>query len=462
MTNSSPAALRLDLSRALREGMQAVVEVPVGQAMLDARAPRCAEIGRRLLALQEQEVAGFARLDFEAWSLGAVEDRSRELSALGETLLVLGIGGSALGARALRDALRPDNAWPAQRAPGEGRVEILDSLDPALVRSTLRRLDPRRTVVAAISKSGGTIETVSLLKVVQAWLSSANPDDWKQRLTFVTDPAEGAFREVAAREGIASLAVPPDVGGRFSVLTAVGMLPAAFLGLDLRALLAGGRSSGDLAVEPDDAAWRLAALHDAWWEAGGRVAAWMTYCDRLASLGAWFQQLWAESLGKRRSDGAELGWTPLSLRGPADQHSLLQLLQDGPRDKLVTLVSLGEREADITIPASGAVLDPLGGFLEGKSFGAVLRAEEAGTVAALVEAGRPVAELRVPRLDEQSLGALFAFFQRTVAYAGLLWDIDPFDQPGVEAGKRYASAMLGREGFDDEAARLAEVLSGRD
>jgi glucose-6-phosphate isomerase len=339
---------------------------------------------------------------------------------------------------------------------------VLDTLDPDFVRRVLASLDPQRTVVAAISKSGGTLETVSLTKVVQSWLEAACPSDWAQRMTFVTDPDRGAFRALAAEAGLSTLAVPADVGGRFSVLTAVGLLPAAFLGLDTSGLLAGARSLGSIADPAADPAWRYATLHDVWWQAGGRVSVLLSYREGLTAFGAWYQQLWAESLGKRRGDGEALGWTPLALRGPADQHSLLQLLQEGPSDKLVTSLRVGAASADLCIPSSESPTGALGSDLNGLALDAILRAEEAGTVAALVEDGRPVVDLNVPELNEHTLGALFGFFMRAAAYAGLLWDIDPFDQPGVEAGKRYASAMLGRQGTAAEAARLRAVLGDRD
>ena len=460
MSDTVPS-LSLDLSRAVREGLRGRASAPT-RLDLSARDTRAAAIGERLLALQAANQVGFARCDGEAWGLPGVVRRAVALRQLGDCLLVLGIGGSALGARALRDAF---SAREAPARTGEGppaRVEVLDTLDPASVRLMLARLDPSRTVVAAISKSGGTLETVSLTKVVQQWLAAARPDDWTERFTFVTDPEHGAFRALAGPVGVATLSVPSDVGGRFSVLTAVGMLPAAFLGLDTSALLAGARSAGGIEDPQGDLAWTYACLHDAWWQAGGRVSALMSYHEGLASFGAWYQQLWAESLGKRRSDGVELGWTPLSLRGPADQHSLLQLFQQGPPDKLLTSLRVRERSDELRIPAGPSALSGLSPDLNNLSLGEILRAEEAGTVAALVEDGRPVVDLSVERLDETSLGALFGFFMRAVAYAGLLWEVDPFDQPGVEAGKRYASAMLGRAGFAAEAARLSDVLDGRD
>ena len=447
--------ITLDLSRALRFlPSEGAVSAPELQTLERLRS-RASDIGQQLSELHESRAVGFARLDDDEWQMSETIDRAADLQSLGDSMLLLGIGGSALGARAIRDALAP-SALTRDRGR---QLVVLDTLDPDRVRSVLEQLNPARTVVAAISKSGGTLETVSLLKVVQAWLKNARPSDWAQRMTLVTDATDGKFREIAEALELSALSVPRDVGGRFSVLTAVGMLPAAFLGLDVRAFLAGAREGGSFEAVAEDPAWDYAAIHHLWWEAGATVSALMSYSDRLSSFGAWFQQLWAESLGKRAVDGRELGWTPLALRGPADQHSLLQLLQEGRRDKLVTMLRIQERAPSFLIPAT---LPELGEELDGLELSDVLRAEEAGTVAALVESGRPVVDLTLARLDAFHLGSLFFFFQRAVAYAGLLWGVDPFDQPGVEAGKRYASALLGRRGFDTEAERLRDLLNDRD
>ena len=447
--------ITLDLRRALRLlSTQEGVSAPDLGALEELRS-RAPDVAQKLIELQETRTVGFARLDDEEWQTAQTVARAAELQSLGDNMLMLWIGGSALGARVIRDALVSEGMSDQE----DRRLFILDTLDPERVGAVLTKLDPASTVVAAISKSGGTLETVSLLKVVQSWLKSARPSDWAERITLVTDSKRGKFREIAGRLNLSPLSVPSDVGGRFSVLTSVGMLPAAFLGLDVGAFLAGARESGSFETVAEDPAWDYAALHHLWWEAGASVSALMSYSDRLSSFGGWFQQLWAESLGKVSSDGRELGWTPLALRGPADQHSLLQLLQEGRRDKLVTMLRIKDAPSSLSIPAT---LPDLGEDLDGLDLSEVLRAEEAGTGAALVESGRPVVDLNVARLDAFHLGALFFFFQRAVAYAGLLCEVDPFDQPGVEAGKRYASALLGRPGFDDEAERLRDLLNDRD
>ena len=447
--------VRVDLRFALRSRLGERASAPSLDEVTIFRA-RAQPEANKLLKLQQEGLVGFARLDSEAWQVDAVVACAAKLRGLADTLLVLGIGGSALGARALQDALADD-----LHALGGPRLVILDTLDPRHVLGRLARLDSSRTALAAISKSGGTLETISLFKLVQAWLSERQPSDWRERVVLVTDPETGAFRELAESEGLTSLPVPADVGGRFSVLTAVGLLPAAFLGLSPADFLAGARASGRLTEAASDPAWDYALVHHLWWREGARVSALMSYREGLSTLGDWFVQLWAESLGKLRPEGA-YGWTPLALRGPADQHSILQLLQEGPRDKLLTMIRVHEGEPDVEIPVGQGAIASLGADLAGRCFREILSAEEAGTVAALVADGRPVIELHIDKLDAHHFGALVAFFQRAVAYLGVLAGIDPFDQPGVEAGKRFASAILGRPGAAETASGLAEVLDGRE
>ncbi|MEE2829952.1 MAG: glucose-6-phosphate isomerase [Myxococcota bacterium] len=459
MTQSSPPYFVLDLNRASGGGIAGAGPIvdsrTVSMEDLKGRTESWSGVTQALRQLEAEGQSCFARLETPDWGLSALEDLVPRLRRLGNTLVVLGMGGSALGARALTDALAP--------AAGQHRVEVVDSLDSSLVRGLLDRLDAKRTVVAAVSKSGSTVETLALLKIFQSWLRTEAAADWKQRIVFVTDPEEGELRRLAVAEGLEALPVPRDVGGRFSVLTAVGMLPASFLGLDVAAFHRGAVSNSEVETGPEGDAWRFALLHDAWWQAGSRGAVWMTYSERLRSLGAWYRQLWAESLGKRAADGSGQGWTPLLFQGPGDQHSLLQLLQDGPPDKLITLVQVGDGPDGLCVPrGEPEAFDQLGGYLSGSTLETVLEAEERGTLAALVAAGRPVARIVLPRLDEATLGALFAFYERVVAYTALLLGVCPFDQPGVEAGKRYAAALLGRPGYEGEALRLKDILDGSD
>ncbi len=444
MTQSSPT-LRLDTRHAERSSLPA--QVPALERALDA-----------LLARQAAGTAGFLTLDADAWELGAAAEAGRRLRGRADVLLVLGIGGSALGARALESAL-------AGAGVGRPRLAVLDTIDPAFVRATLDGVDPSRAAVAVISKSGGTIETAALFRLVLPWLRAA--PDWRDRLVFVTDPRRGLLRPLADAWGLTALSVPPDVGGRFSVLTAVGILPAAFLGLDVDGLLAGARrmaaacATRTLAGNP---AWRFAAVHDHWWP-DADVTVFYPYCERLRGFGEWFQQLWAESLGKPR-DGAEpYGWTPAAHRGPTDQHSQLQMWQEGPPGRIVTFVGVDDPGTDLGPLPLPEPEDAVVPALADVTFRRLLDAERLGTAAALITAGRPAIDLRLPRVDAPSVGELVVFLEAATAFAGLLRGVDPFDQPGVELGKRITRALL-EEGLPERSEAVGfdwalEVLARR-
>ncbi len=249
--------------------------------------------------------------------------------------------------------------------------------------------------------------------------------------------------------------MPPPVGGRFSVLTAVGLLPLAAAGFDVAALCEGADEMRKRCEEPDprkNPAALLAAALYAYDRRGKKIHVLFPYADALRDLGAWYVQLWAESLGKTE----EVGPTPLAAVGATDQHSLLQLLMEGPKDKVVAFVTVEDRGEKLGIPAWHAE-DPALGYLAGKTLGELIDAEAAGTQAALEAAGRPTLNLRLPRIDARSVGELLFLWEAATAIAGPLFGVDPFDQPGVEASKKITQGLLGRPGF--EAHRTA--LEGR-
>lgn len=446
--------VRMSVRHAFGPGLPAPPDGPAPPE-LTALTEHEAALGRAedaLCALEDAGTVGFRALDTEAWELDEAKRIAERLRGATDVLLVLGIGGSALGASALDHALGPTTDDPH-------RLVVLDTVDPFAVQRALAALDPARTAVAAISKSGGTVETAALFRLVLPWLRAGAGDAWTERLVLITDRVRGALRPLVDAHGLAALPVPDDVGGRFSVLTAVGILPAAYRGLDVDALLAGAAAMAghvrrrDVRANP---AWMFAATHDLWWPRA-TVSVLLTYSERLTLIGAWYMQLWAESLGKPRPDGP-YGWTPAHARGPADQHSQLQLWQEGPADRVVTVVEVEDHGVDITIPDLSGPEDGVGTYLAGKPLTELLDAERRGTTAALVSVGRPVIKLRVPRVDAHCVGQLIMLFETATAIAGLLRDIDPFDQPGVEAGKRYAYGQLGREGFADAAAEVEQLL----
>jgi glucose-6-phosphate isomerase len=375
-------------------------------------------------------------------------------------VLVLGIGGSALGTKALLTALKPPawNEWDDEGREFYPRLTVLENVDPTTIAAALRRIDPRRVLVNVISKSGGTAETMAQYLVVRAWLEEALGDAAFRHLVFTTDPSRGALRELAARESIATLDVPPDVGGRFSVLSPVGLLPAALAGIDIGSLIAGARRAIDRA-ESDDLLRNPAALYAALhWAAdtdlAARIHVLMPYTDRLREFAEWYRQLWAESLGKRLNrEGrtVHVGPTPLAAVGATDQHSQVQLFMEGPFDKVITFVRVERFGEDVPIPTpdpSSPPLPPDLAYLPSHSLGELLNAEYEATSAALAEMGRMSCTLHLPELTAETVGEAIMFYQLATGYAGAWYGIDPFDQPGVELGKRLTYAAMGRPGYE--------------
>ena len=389
-----------------------------------------------------KEIAGFAE------GLGQAHDH----------VLVLGIGGSALGARALLGALRQPawNELDDESREFFPRLTVLENVDPTSIAAALKRIDPRRVLVNVISKSGGTAETLAQYLVVRGWLEDALGGAATRHLVFTTDPERGVLRELASREGIATLSVRPAVGGRFSVLSPVGLLPAALVGIDIQQLLLGARdavnraSAADLRQNP---AALYAGLH---WVAdaalGARIHVLMPYTDRLREFAEWYRQLWAESLGKRVDrHGREVftGPTPVGAVGVTDQHSQVQLFMEGPFDKVISFVVVEDLATDVAIPRRDS-LPPDLAYLPGHSLGGLLRAEYDATSAALARAGRMNCTLKLPTLDSRTIGELIMFFQLATGYAGVWYGVDAFDQPGVELGKKLTYAAMGRPGYSSE------------
>jgi glucose-6-phosphate isomerase len=427
---------------------------PAVRTMLAERFPDVQAAVRSYRAAGEY---GFTTLGAQDALVSALEAFALARHRTFDHLLILGIGGSALGMRALLTALRPAawNEWPADRRDGWPTVTILENVDPMTVAATLDRLDPRRTLVNVISKSGGTAETLAQYLIVRAWLeqavgTTALPD----HIVVTTDPERGALRALVREEGFPSFEVPPAVGGRFSVLTAVGLLPAALVGLDIRALVAGAaaavRSAESDSLEENPPA-RWAGLQ---WQAqltrAANIHVLMPYSDRLRDTAEWFRQLWAESLGKQFDrQGAEVfrGPTPLAAIGATDQHSQVQLFMEGPFDKTITFIRTADTMQMMPIPAANGQQraasgdDPLA-YLPGHTLGQLLDAEFLATREALRQQGRMNMTLTLDAVGPRELGYLIMFFQLATGYAGVWYDVNPFDQPGVELGKDLTRAAM--------------------
>ena len=368
-------------------------------------------------------------------------------------MLLLGIGGSALGARALQKAFFPAQDRPGHQGPW---LWIADNVDAASFDALLDSLPPQQTLVVAISKSGGTIETISQYFMARQWLRQKLGSSWNEHMIAVTDENNGFLREEARQHSLASLPVPDYLGGRYSVLSAVGLLPAAFMGMDWRGLLAGAHSTAaPLLANPASLArypvTRLAAWNLALEQTGYSELIFFSYIPLWATLGPWFCQLWAESLGKQGR-----GTMPLSAVGVTDQHSVNQMFLDGPRNKACLFLTAGGlargRSFDEDLPQRWA-------WLKGKRFGELLDAEALGTRMALAQSATPLLGIHMADSSEKAAGALMLLLEATTLVTGWLMGINPVDQPAVELGKRLANARLGAPGYVEEEAALGKFLA---
>ena len=399
----------------------------------------------------------FYDLPYDETSIAACEALAGDLRDRFTSLVVLGIGGSALGTRAAIEAVPAD-----LRAAGARRVEVLDNIDPSSLSQILDSLDLETTVFNVISKSGETAETMAQFMLVRERLQALfGAAGYRKHMVCTTDREKGILRKIAEAEELPTLPVPNGVGGRFSVLSPVGLLPIAFAGLDVKALTAGARAMDERTKSPkledNPAAYHAAILYAALVDHGVSIHVLMPYSDRLVRLAEWYGQLWAESLGKRHAlDGriVETGHTPARALGATDQHSQVQLYVEGPRDKLVTFLRVEAHAADLAIPAGFPEIETLA-CLAGHTFGELLNMEQRATEMALADAGRLTTTLSLPRIDEGGIGELFHFFEVQTLVMGGLLGIDPLDQPGVEAGKRLTYAMAGRIGTEALAAEIS-------
>lgn len=421
----------------------------------DSMSERFVDVRAAVARLTAAGDYGFMKLGEQAALVGRLTDWSGSLRGRFDHILVLGIGGSALGAKALLNALKGP-AWnerDAARRGGVPTLTVLDNVDPVTVQQTLGRFDPRRTLVNVISKSGGTAETLAQYLIVRQWLDDAVGDAARQHLVITTDPEKGALRAIARGEQITAFDVPPGVGGRYSVLTAVGLVPAALLEMDVVQLLAGAQAAvRDAEAEVFSA--NTAARYAAWqWQAqvsrAANVHVVMPYSDRLKEFAEWYRQLWAESLGKkldRAGREAFRGPTPVGAVGSTDQHSQVQLFIEGPFDKTITFIRVLDTVGLLPIPAR-ANLGPELSYLPGKTLGALLDAELHATREALRSQGRMSMTLELDTVDAYHLGQLMMFFQLAAGYAGVWYDVNPFDQPGVELGKVLTFKAMGKAGY---------------
>ncbi len=451
-------SLRIDLSTA--KSAEVGPDHGITPGDLKALAPEVSNAHKALQADRAAKKYGFFDLHNDAAMVKDVKKLAAECATHGhENMVVLGIGGSALGLTTLVTALKPPyyNLLDAKSRGGYPRVFVMDNIDPVTFNGMLKLCPPEKTLYILISKSGGTAETLAQALIVFSELEKAvGKAKVKDHAVAITGPgdkkamANNPVHVLRLAYNLPWLPVPANVGGRFSVFSPVGLFPAAMLGIDIDELLAGCKvmdgcaSKASLTTNP---AYARAAYHYlACRDKGKSMAVMMPYSDQLRDVADWYRQLWAESLGKRRSldgerDDLFTGQTPVKSLGATDQHSQLQLYLEGPNDKLVTLLSVRKFATTLPIPP-GPKNMPGVDYLEGRSMGRLIQAECSATRDALKAAERPVITVELPEVRAHTLGQLLYMLEVETAMAGRLFGVDAFDQPAVEAIKVYTRQYM--------------------
>jgi glucose-6-phosphate isomerase len=382
-----------------------------------------------------------------------------------EVLIVLGIGGSALGNIALQSALNPTtyNLMSDRTRPGP-QLFVLDNVDPDQIKAVVELITPKikKTVVNVISKSGETAETASQFILFRDLLQQKLGKNYKDNILATTDPKGGTLRKIASDEGFRTLEVPEGVGGRFSVLSAVGLFSAGMCGIDIEALMAGAAAMDKRVKDADvmkNPAALIAAIHYALDQKGVNVSVMMPYSTSLYYLGDWFRQLWAESLGKKdgnKKKNVYVGQTPVKALGTTDQHSQVQLYREGPFDKLITFLEVERFNQKLAIPGGDKIPESLT-YLANSNFQTLINSEKLGTEYALLESGKPTMTVLFPRISPETVGQFIYLYETAVSYMGNLLEINTYDQPAVELGKQATYALMGKAGYADLVKKIDAV-----
>ena len=399
---------------------------------------------------------GWVRLpaDYDKEEFARIQKAAAKIRSDSKALVVIGIGGSYLGARAVIETLTSNN-YNLVRGDSPAIYYAGNGLSADAMQEVIDLVKDVDFSVNVISKSGTTTEPAVAFRIFKALLEEKyGKEEAKGRIYATTDARRGALKGLADAEGYEEFVVPDDVGGRYSVLTAVGLLPIAVAGIDIEELMAGAAEEMEQLVRPgmDNPAWQYAAARHALYESGKRVEILAAYEPAFRFFGEWWKQLYGESEGKENK-----GLFPASVEFTADLHSMGQFIQQGERVMFETVVRFDKSHTQITIPNDPENVDGLN-FLSGKTMGFVAEQALRGVILAHVDGGVPNILITAPHRDARSLGALIYFFEFTCGVSGYLLEVNPFDQPGVEAYKNNMYALLGKPGDEEQKKALEKRL----
>ncbi len=442
--------IRLDTSKALVSAETvAAFREKVAEAQRSLEAGTCAG----------NDFLGWLHLPSGTTSdfLDDIQDCANTLRQNCDTVVVAGIGGSYLGAKAVIEALSNSFAWLTNKGKNPDILFAGNNIGEDYLYELTEYLKGRNFGVINISKSGTTTETALAFRLLKKQCEEQRGKETARKvIVAITDARKGAARTTADKEGYKSFVIPDNVGGRFSVLTPVGLLPIAVAGFDIKALIKGAQdmekaTANDVPLEENICA-KYAATRNALYQSGKKIEIMVNFQPKLHYMNEWWKQLYGESEGKGHK-----GIFPAAVDFSTDLHSMGQWIQDGERTIFETVISIETPEHCLLFPSDEENLDGLN-FLSGKRVDEVNKMAELGTQLAHVDGGVPNLRLIVPRLDEYNLGQVIYFFEKACAISGLLLEVNPFDQPGVEAYKKNMFALLGKPGYEKETEAMKKRL----
>ncbi len=379
-----------------------------------------------------------------------------------EAFIVLGIGGSALGPMAVQQAINSPyyNELPRDKRNGFPKFYVMDNVDPEKLSYFFDVIGVENCLFNCISKSGSTSETMSQFMIIKEMLSAKlTKQEVAKHIVCTTDKVNGNLIKIAKEEGYKTFIIPSGVGGRFSELTPVGLLPAAMCGVDIKKMLDGAAFMDKICSNDDiyqNPAYMYAVLSYIAMNKGKNIAVMMPYADSLKLVSDWFAQLWAESLGKKYNNDKKevfVGQTPVKALGVTDQHSQVQLYTEGPFDKMIVILGVDKFRREMEIPKIYEDIPSLG-FLGGITQSKLIKTEQMATEYALYKSKKMNLTITLSEVNEFTLGELLYMFEVATGFAGELLEINAFDQPGVEEGKNATYAMFGRPGYDEKKKEL--------
>ena len=436
----------------------------IKKSEIDSLRGKVKQIDEELKSKRRDGALPFFDLPYQ--DISSISKAAEEVKTEFENFVLIGIGGSSLGPKALHKALNPPyyNELSKEKRKGCPKIYFLENVDPDSLNAVLDAIDLKKTVFNVITKSGSTSETMAnFLLVRERLVEAVGKEKAKRHIIATTDPKIGSLRRLVETEGYNSFEVPEKVGGRFSVFTSVGLFPAAVIGIDIKQLLEGAGYMDKLCKSDNvwqNPAYLNAALqYIAATKKDKRITVLMSYADALESIGDWFCQIWAESLGKKNTiDGkvVNTGQTPVRAIGTNDQHSQIQLYMEGPYDKTITFIRVEKFRNEPLMPRVSIDGDSFS-YLGGRTMNELIHAEQTATELALTKNSRPNSRITLSEVSPYTIGALLYMFEVQTAFSGGLYNINPFDQPGVEDGKVLTYAMMGKRGYGEQKKEIEEM-----